>query len=226
MGGRMARIRWLGHAAFELESAGKTVLFDPWLTNPKSPVKPEEVSADVVLVTHDHSDHLGEAIQICKRTGAVFVAIYELATHVSKEGIETIGMNIGGTVEARGIKITAVPAFHSAERGNPMGFVVDTGEVKVYHAGDTGLFGDMALIGELYSPDIALLPIGSVFTMSPLEAAKAVELLKPKIAIPMHYGTFPIIEQDPKEFERLVAQRSPETRVIIAEPGKWIELGV
>lgn len=222
----MARLMWLGHAAFLLESAGKTILFDPWLTNPKSPMRPGDLKkADIVLVTHDHSDHLGEAVEICRRTGATFVSVYELSTHVSRQGVKTVGMNIGGTVDIAGIKVTMVPALHSCERGTPVGFVLDTGEVKVYHAGDTGLFGDMALIGELYSPDVALLPIGSVFTMSPREAAKAVELLKPKIAIPMHYGTFPLIEQDPEEFRRLVAERAPGVKVVVAKPGEWIELG-
>ncbi len=219
------KITWLGHAAFELSYKGLSILIDPWLTNPLSPKKPEEVKPDYIVVTHDHDDHLGEAITISKRTGAPVVATYELANYIESNGGKGIGMNIGGpAVLKEDVKVYLTPAFHSSSKGSPTGAVIKLGDFSVYHAGDTGLFGDMKLIGEVYSPDVAMLPIGGFFTMDPEQAAVAVQLIAPRYAVPMHYNTFDLIKQDPKVFSDKVKKLRPSTEVLILEPGKPVEL--
>ena len=222
----MAKIRWLGHAGFEIELDGKIVLVDPWLDgNPKAACKPSEiVKADIVCVTHDHGDHLGDSIEICKRTGAVFLGTYELAALAQEKGVrEAIGFNIGGTVNVKGIDVTMVQAFHTCGRGAPTGFIISGEGKTVYHAGDTGLFGDMKLIGEIYKPDVALLPIGDYYTMGALQASEAVRLIKPKIVVPMHYMTFPVLAQSANEFVSLVREKAPEVKVVVLNPGESFE---
>ena len=190
----MAKIRWLGHSGFEIELMNKIVLVDPWLDgNPLAPMRAADLKkADIVCVTHDHPDHLGDAIQICKQTGATFVGIYELSVYAQEEGVkETVGINIGGTVDVKGIRISMVQAFHSSTRGAPTGFIIKAEGKTIYHAGDTSLFGDMRIIGEIHRPNIALIPIGGYYTMGPREAAEAVKLIKPAIVIPMHFKPFP-----------------------------------
>lgn len=209
------------------------ILVDPFLTgNPKAAISPDKVGCDIVCVTHGHSDHLGDAVEIARRTGAVVASIVEMSNYVERCGVKGIGFNLGGSAKIRETTITMVPAFHSSSIGAPglefsaampVGLVIDSGKV-VYHAGDTSVFGDMRLVGELYEPDAALLPIGGFFTMDPKQAALAVSLIKPKVAIPMHYGTWPPIEQDPREFERLVKKSSPRTKVVILEPGQSTEV--
>ena len=219
----MAKITWLGHAAFKIEIAGKTVLIDPWLDgNPTSPVKASEITeADIVYVTHDHTDHLGDAFNICKRTNATFVGTFELGNLAQEKGVKNVmGLNIGGRVEIQGVKLWVVHAFHTASKGAPTGVVVEGEGKSVYHAGDTGLFGDMQLIGELYRLDVALLPIGGYYTMEAREAAEAVRLLKPKAVIPMHYKTFPVLAQSAEEFVEKVKEKAPETRVVVLKPGE------
>ena len=226
----MAVVRWLGHAAFELKLGETTILVDPWITeNPSCPIRLDDLGpVDVVCVTHDHGDHLGDAFAICKRKGAKLVCVYEVGVRAQEEGVrpdQVVGMNVGGTVELKGVRITLVPAIHSCASGVPVGFVIRGEGKAIYHAGDTALFGDMALIGRLYGPlDLALLPIGGYYTMGPLEAAEAVALLKPKTVVPMHYATFPVLEQNADEFVRLVGQRSPETKVVVLKPGESHEL--
>ncbi|ASJ07842.1 metal-dependent hydrolase [Thermococcus siculi] len=224
----MVRVKFLGHAAFLIEGS-KKILIDPFLTgNPKAAVKPEEVEADLILITHAHGDHIGDAVAIAQRTGAKIVAMYDIANYLveGNQGITTIGMNYGPT-EVDGVKIVQVPAWHSSSDGkygigNACGYIVELDGVKIYHAGDTFVFGDMALFNELYGPiDVALLPIGGHFTMGPKEAAKAVELLRPRKVVPMHYNTWPPIAQDPEEFRRLVGDRA---EVVILEPGETLEL--
>ncbi len=219
------KIEFLGHAAFKITSK-KNVLIDPFLTgNPKASTKPEDVKdIDIVLVTHGHGDHLGDSISIAKANDAVFVAMFEIANYAKSQGVgKTEPMNIGGTVDVEGIKITMTNATHSSDfaggSANPAGFVVDFGDHRVYHAGDTGVFYSMKLIGELYAPDVALLPIGSRYTMDIREAVKAVELIMPKFVIPMHYGTYPAIEQDPYEFKNAVGDLAD---VIVLMPGESI----
>jgi len=222
----MAKIRWLGHAGFEIELDGKIVLVDPWLDgNPKAACKPSEiVKADIVCVTHDHGDHLGDSIEICKKTGAVFLGTYELAALAQEKGVrEAMGFNIGGTVNVKGINVTMVQAFHTCGRGAPTGFIISGEGKTVYHAGDTGLFGDMKLIGEIYKPDVALLPIGDYYTMGALQASEAVRLIKPKIVVPMHYMTFPVLAQSANEFVSLVREKAPEVKVVVLSPGESFE---
>jgi L-ascorbate metabolism protein UlaG (beta-lactamase superfamily) len=224
-------VKWLGHAAFEISLDGKLILVDPWLTNPLSPVKPEQFRdrVDLIVVTHDHGDHLGETLELLRlNPKAKLVAVYEIANYVGSKLGETeraIGANVGGPVRVEGfdIKVILVPAVHSSERGVAAGVVLVGKEATIYHAGDTGLTADMQWIGELYKPDIALLPIGSHFTMDAVQAAKAVEYLKPKVAIPMHYNTFPVIKADPNEFKRLVEEKKLATKVVILKPGEKYE---
>ena len=222
----MAKIRWLGHAGFEIELDGKILLVDPWLSgNPKAACKPSEIErADMVCVTHDHEDHMGDSVEICKRTGAVFLGTYELASKAQKNGVkEAAGFNIGGTVNIKGINVTMVQAFHTCGSGAPTGFIIRGEGKTVYHAGDTGIFGDMKLIGEIYKPDIALLPIGDYYTMGALQASEAVRLIKPKIVVPMHYMTFPVLAQSADEFLSLVKEKTPEVKVVVLNPGESFE---
>jgi len=222
----MAKITWFGHAAFQIELAGKTVLVDPWLDgNPTSPIKASEIGkADIVYVTHDHGDHLGDAIAICKRTGAAFVSTFELGNYASENGVKNVvGLNIGGCVEVKGLKLHMVQAFHTSSKGAPTGVVVEGEGKTVYHAGDTGLFMDMKLIGQLYKPDLALLPIGGYYTMGALEAAEAVKLLKPKAVIPMHYKTFPVLAQSADEFVEKVKKKALKVKVVVLNPGQSYE---
>jgi len=228
----MTVIRYLGHAAFVLRLRGldgvmKTILIDPWLTNPLSPIdlnnyigKVEKI--DYIIVTHDHGDHLGETVPIAKKTGATVITIYDLAVELEKKGLRVVGANVGGRVKVNDLFVVLTPAIHSSEHGNPIGVVIGGTDVKVYHAGDTGLFAEMQFIHELYGPDIALLPIGGHFTMGIEEAVKAVELLNPKIAIPMHYNTFPPIRADPARFKELVEKKT-STKVVILKPGEKLE---
>ncbi|OYT30629.1 MAG: metal-dependent hydrolase [Thermofilum sp. ex4484_79] len=221
----MGYIRWLGHASFEIKLKEKVVLIDPWISgNPVAPITLEELTApDVVLVTHYHGDHYADATKICRKFNATLVSIYEIAQHAAGEGIsKTVGMNIGGVANVEGLEIVMTPALHSSEIGSPVGYIVAEGNTSVYHAGDTGLFYDIKLYAELYPIDIALVPIGGYFTMNSRQAAKFISLFSPKVAIPMHYNTFPAIRQDPKKFEEYVKQYSPATKVVILKPGeKW-----
>jgi L-ascorbate metabolism protein UlaG (beta-lactamase superfamily) len=202
----MNTITWLGHAAFVLQTPQHTIAIDPWLTNPSAP-QHHSVRPDIVLVTHDHADHVGQALEICRTTGAKLGAIVELAGKLMAQGlpqeqvINGIGFNMGGTVHVDGIGITMTQAFHSCEVGHPVGFIIRLEDgFTVYHAGDTTVFSSMALWGKLYSIDLALLPIGGVFTMDPAQAALATLMLRAKKVCPMHWGSFPVLEQNTKRF--------------------------
>ncbi len=222
----MGRIKWLGQSGFEIISEENTILIDPFLSeNPKAPIETGEIEdADLVCVTHDHMDHLGDAIEICKENEATFLSTFELGNYAEEQGVEeTIGMNIGGTIEIKNISVTMVQAFHTSERGAPVGYVLNQGEKSIYHAGDTGIFGDMKLIGEIYDPEIACLPIGDYYTMGPKEAAKAVELINPEIVVPMHYMTFPVLEQSADNFLNEVKSQNVEVQTVVLDPGKSFE---
>jgi len=225
-------ITWLGHSAFLFE-ADKKLLIDPFISgNPLAPCSPEELNPDIIAVTHGHRDHLGDTIEIGKRAGCRIISVHEVANYIKSKGVFAEGMGKGGTVNVEGIKLTMTEALHSSsidasgfsfDGGSPAGFIIRINGHSIYHAGDTGVFGDMKLIGELYEPELALLPIGDKFTMGIKEATKAVELIQPKIVIPMHYSTFDVIKQDPEEFKRAV-EAKVDTKVIIMKPGESIKL--
>jgi L-ascorbate metabolism protein UlaG (beta-lactamase superfamily) len=211
-------ITWLGHSGIKLQGS-KIVYIDPFLTgNPVASTAPDEITeADVVVVTHHHGDHLGDAYAICKKTGATLVGIHEIAVEGEAEGIAAEGMNIGGTIEAKGVKIHMVQALHSAEKGDPSGVVIEMDGKTIYHAGDTGLTYDMKLIGEFFNPDLSFVPIGDRYTMGIPSAAKAVEFIQTKKVIPVHYDTFPLVSADPEEFKKRVGGLA---EVIILKPGE------
>lgn len=224
-------VRWLGHSGFSIKDAsGKTVLVDPWIEgNPSAPGAAESLGkADWILFTHDHFDHSGDALELVRRTGATAVAIFEVVNDLKARGVPAAqlmnggtGMNIGGTVELGGFSFTMTEARHSCNLGSPAGYVIRTPSgATVYHSGDTSIFAGMSLIGELYPMDVALLPIGSYFTMDYRQAAKACALLKPKAVIPMHYGTFPILEPNADRFVAEARKQAPQTRVVVLSPGE------
>jgi L-ascorbate metabolism protein UlaG (beta-lactamase superfamily) len=215
--GRDVEFTWLGHATFRIKTpGGKEILIDPWVDgNPACPADQKSIDrCDLMLVTHAHFDHIGDAIPIAKKTGAKVVGIVELLTWLGKKGVENLApMNKGGTQHFGKIAVTMVHADHSCGitdgdqilyGGEAVGFVVTLENgFRFYHAGDTNVFGDMALIHELYHPELVMLPIGDHFTMSPVEAAKAVLLLRPKHVLPMHFGTFPILTGTPEWLREL-----------------------
>ncbi|SMB95939.1 metal-dependent hydrolase [Deinococcus hopiensis] len=225
------QIRFLGHSAFLLESGGHRVLIDPFLTgNPKAAATVEEAlgwNVSAVLMSHAHGDHWGNALDF-GRAGVPIVGTVEIGSYAAKNGaVNAIGANIGGTVRAEWGSVTFTPAWHSSSfpdgtyGGMPTGLVIEMGGVRLYHAGDTCLFSDMRLIGDR-ELDVALLPIGDHFTMGPQEAARCLELLRPRVAIPMHYGTFPILTGDPSDFLREGEAWDVEIRVL--EPGQGTEV--
>lgn len=217
-------VQYLGHSAFKVRMDSKrTLAIDPFLTgNEMAAAGPDDMlDTNLVLVTHDHDDHIGDAFAICKKTGATLVAIFEIAMRAQNEGIPSEPMSIGGSIQLDGLDITMVNAQHGAREGHAAGFVVEAGGKALYFAGDTGLFGDMKLYGDLWKLDLAVLPVGDRFTMGPRHAAKAVELLRPRHVIPCHYGTFPIIRPDPTEFVQLVGSRAD---VHVLAPGESLDL--
>ncbi len=222
------KITWLGHSAFLIEENGKRVLVDPFITgNDMAPVKPDEIDCDIIAVTHGHGDHLGDAVFISKRKNVPVVAIYEVAQYIASKGANAVGMNFSGTYEQDGIKLSMVPALHSSgitesnfthDGGIPAGFIIEINGKKVYHAGDTGLFGDMKIIGEIYKPDVALLPVGGLFTMDPKLAAIAARWIKPKYVIPMHYNTWPPITANPEEMREDLERDG--IKLVVLKPGE------
>ena len=228
-------ITWYGHACVEIGTpGGRTILVDPWFGNPKSPKPVEQVDrCDVLLVSHGHHDHLGsgpgdvrnaDALTIARRTKPAWPCIHELSLWLAdrlgdEAGVEVIGMNKGGTVEARGIGVSMVHADHSAGDwsaegegplylGEPVGFVLRLEDGSVlYHSGDTALYGDLGLVREIHHPTLAMLPIGGHYTMGPAEAARAVELLGVQAVLPLHWGTFPILAGTPAALREALAAR-------------------
>lgn len=225
-------LKWLGHSCFMVQTVNdKVLIIDPWIMgNPMCPITIKDIkNVDLVLVTHDHFDHASNAADVANQTGAVVIGCPETigklkAAQALPEGqavLGGVGMNIGGTVNVAGISVTMTQALHSSETGVPVGYIIETEDgTTVYHAGDTGIFGSMQLLGDLYHIDVALLPIGSCFTMDPRQAAAALKMLRPSIVIPMHYGTFPILEPDASRFAAMVKEQTPGIEVVILKPGQ------
>lgn len=240
--GRDTRITWYGHSAVRIDTpGGKRIVIDPFLRNPKSPISADQVDrCDVLLVTHGHFDHLGDAVAIASRLKPVWPCIHEMSLWLARQlpgGQDAaIGMNKGGTVEAAGIRVTMVSADHSAGDwdggaqttlylGEPVGFVLELENgFRILHAGDTQVFSDMRLIADLYRPDFAMLPIGGHFTMDPRAAALAVDLLKVRHVMPIHYGTFPLLAGTPDQLREELRVRGLEhVEVHVPEPGQTID---
>ena len=228
------RITYLGHATFRLTTpGGEQILIDPFLTdNPQTPEDLKEVQElDTILITHGHFDHFADAISVAQQTGATVVSNFEIFSYLQAKGVEN-GMPIqkGGTVQVGGVKVTATHAFHSSSiaeedgsivyAGEPMGYILESESgFKLYHAGDTAIFGDMPLIGELYQPALALLPIGNQVVMSPFEAAHAARLLGVRHVVPIHYGTFPFLPGTPEEFQKQLGEIAPDVTMHVMNPG-------
>jgi L-ascorbate metabolism protein UlaG (beta-lactamase superfamily) len=205
----MITFHFYGHACFSLVEDQTTLLFDPYLTdNPFQIAQPTAMDCNYILVSHGHSDHLGDTINIAKRTGATVISTAEIANLCANSNCKTHGMHIGGkhTFDFGSVRIT--PAFHGSgiAGGHAAGFIVKLADKTIYYAGDTSLFGDMELLGRLETIDLAILPIGDNFTMGIDDAVEAVRLLKPKQVIPVHYNTWPLIKQSPEEFQNKVRQ--------------------
>ncbi|HOP09151.1 MAG TPA: metal-dependent hydrolase [Candidatus Methanofastidiosa archaeon] len=219
------KLEYIGHSCFIIED-DKRILIDPFITgNPSASKGMDDMKGiDLVLVTHGHGDHLGDAMEIAIDNDATFVAMYELTNFAAKKGVKKVEpMNIGGTIHVDDVEITMTNALHSSDfeggAGHAAGFIVSLKDHKVYHAGDTGVFYDMKLIGQIYKPDISILPIGSRFTMGIREATKAVELIGSEYVVPMHFGTYPALDQDPYEFKKKVGEKA---KVIVLKPGESI----
>jgi L-ascorbate metabolism protein UlaG (beta-lactamase superfamily) len=220
-------LTWLGHAGFRIDGGGKRVYVDPWLDNPKFPENEREIERiDVLALTHGHSDHAGSAVDLCKAHSPAVACLVELGDWLSAQGVEAAGFNKGGTVDFGGVRVTLTDARHSGSApdgsygGEAAGLVIELDGTTVYHAGDTCVFGDMQLIGRIYEPDVAILPIGGHYTMDPREAAVALELLGVKRCVPCHYGTFPLLAGTPDELRRLASG----VHVIAPEPGETVDL--
>lgn len=206
------KLRYFSHSSFQITTdAGQVILIDPFLDdNPTSPVKSEDVSANFIVLTHGHGDHIGDAFKIAERTDPLFICVNELANYCIDKGFRAHNMHIGGGYNFDFGRLKFTIAHHGSMTpdntygGEPAGVVLTIDGKTLYHTGDTGLFYDMKLIGEMTSPDYMLLPIGDNFTMGIEDAVKAVELVNPGFAVPMHYNTFPVIEADPELFKRQV----------------------
>lgn len=224
------KLTWLSHSAFLIETQSTKILIDPFISgNPLSPVDAGQVEADYILVSHGHGDHIGDTIEIAKRTGATVVANFEICNWLETQGIEKVHpQHIGGGFTYPWGRVKLTIAHHGSQLpdgsygGNPCGFLLSIEGKNIYHACDTGLFYDMKLIGE-EGIDVAILPIGDNFTMGPDDALRAVSLIEPKIAIPIHYDTFDLIKQDPHAWAKRVS-KAGSTEVKVLEPGESLEL--
>ena len=229
-------LTWLGHHTFKLVTRGaRTVLMDPWVEgNPACPKEQKSFDKiDVITISHGHGDHMGDAVTLAKKYKPAVLCNFEISLYLDRKGVaNTVAMNKGGTVEAAGLKFTIVHATHSSGiedggqvlyGGEAAGFVVTLEDgTRIYHAGATAVHADMALIGELYHPDIAVLPIGDHYTMSPREAAVAARMLKPRWIVPGHYGTYPVLTGTPDALREELKQLGLDCEVVALRPGETL----
>ncbi|MFH0777545.1 MAG: metal-dependent hydrolase [Candidatus Eisenbacteria bacterium] len=221
----MVKLTYYGHACFLIEGAGKQILVDPFVTgNPLAPVKKEQLKPDYIIVTHGHGDHFGDTTDIAKRSGATVVSNFEIASYAGNQGCKNHPLHIGGSAKFGFGTVKLTIAHHGSclpdgtYGGNPTGALLEIEGKRIYHAGDTGLFYDMKLIGRK-KVDVALLPIGDNFTMGPEDALEAVKLIEPTVVIPMHYSTFDIVKQEPEPFKRSV-EKETKSKCVILKPGE------
>lgn len=221
----MIEFKYINHACFMLTTDSDAIVFDPFLEGNPTGVKAADIKVSHVLVSHHHADHLGSAYEIAKNNNATYISTAEMCHEAEENGISTYAMHIGGTHEFPFGKVRITPAWHGAgiSGGLACGFIVNFHGVTVYFAGDTGLFGDMQLLGRLEKIDYAVLPIGDAFTMGPEDAKVAVELLGAKKIIPVHYNTWPKIAQDPEKFKEAV-EAEGKAQVFVVEPGETLDL--
>lgn len=226
-------LTWHGHSCFQINCSDCNIIIDPFFTgNPKAVISWEDIETpDVVLITHAHVDHVGDAVNICKKFGSSLGAVVGIAEYIGSNGVASeqilneIGFNIGGSLKVNNTRIRLTEAFHTTEVGACTGYIITLPSgYTVYHAGDTGIFANMAVWGELYPIDLALLPIGDVFTMDARQAACAAKLLQTKTVIPMHYGTFPVLEQTPDAFFEELSKRYGACHGVAMIPGDSIAL--
>lgn len=224
------KFHYHGHSALSLSDQQSEIVFDPFFTgNPSASGLPDDLKPRTILLTHGHEDHVGDTEALAKRADATVVAVYELAGHLEKKGLKTIGCGLGGRVKHDWGWSKMVPAFHSSSyegqyMGMPAGIVVDFAGVRVYNTGDTCVFGDMKLIAELYQPEVLILPVGGHFTMDVYEAKKAIGLVGAKTVIPVHYNTWPPLAIDIDAFKAEVEKAQPEVTVHALKPGEVLEL--
>ncbi len=224
------KLRYLSHSGFQITTNNsKKIIIDPFLTgNPLAPVKESDLEADFIILTHGHGDHIGDSFSIAERSGSLFICVNELANYCASKGFKAHNMHIGGGYNFEFGRVKFTIALHGSMTpdntyaGEPAGVLLTIDGKTIYHTGDTGLFYDMKLIGEMNKIDYMLLPIGDNFTMGITDAVKAVELTKPDVAIPIHYNTFPVIEANPNEFQRRL--QAMGRKCIVMDFGQEIEL--
>ena len=225
------KVTYHGHSVVKIESGGKNIIIDPFITgNELTDLKVEEVKPDVIILTHGHGDHVGDTVEIAKENDSLVIANDELSTYLSWQGVRVHGMHIGGSYQFDFGTVKLTPAFHGTGFqtednqiiycGMPAGILFTAEGKTIYHAGDTALFSDMKLIGDRQPIDLAFLPIGDNYTMGPEDAAYAAKLLSAKTVVPIHYNTFPVITQDPKKFIQMLEQNTGT----ILQPGEGIDL--